>query len=409
MTAAAMLCPAVAAVPSLAASVVPASGPQTSWTAVSGAGASIPTPNDPAVYRYGHHTLEVAWMQRGTTNGDVLMTRRFDSRTGAKKGGTHKVMPAWAAINSQPRLVSYQGQRVLVFAGIRNPLNNLDPYNASEAYYFTSTDGKAWVLQPNALSHTAGVAASAGLAATSAGGQLVVAYALSPNGWITYHQGITGGIPAGGTDETTDHDTKCCVYDPALASDPSGGRVWAAWYSNSPNQGWNGIDAQPVPTGTRYSAPGSSSTSGAGAVSVSPGQAVQLAARPASHNGGVYTAYAIGYPTPTTIGVWKLGTGKTALRIDAGHLVADVGIAAGLGGRLWVYWADRATHDIRVALTNTKVTKVAATYTLRPPNSTYYQALTLVGDGSDSAKGRLNLVAVIGGTRTAIFYTQVKP
>ncbi len=371
------------------------------WKAV----ATVPvySIDQPAVHRY-KNTLVIAWVQPGTHSGQVLMTRRYDARTGAKRGGTHKVMPAWAALNDQPQLTFHNGQKMLVFAGIRTAVG-VDPYQASLPYYLTSGDAKSWVLQFGSLAHTQGVAASSGLAAINDANTPVVAFALSPNGWITYHQGISATIPATEPDGTTVHDTKCCVYDPGLGRDAKSHRVWVAWYTNSPHAGWNGVNAEGVPSGKRHHAPGSSTKFHGSQLSVSPNQTIQLASRPAKNHGGVYTAYAIGYPSPTTIGLWKLGASKTALRIHTGHLVADVGVAPATGGRLWIYWEDRATRDVKAALTNTKATKIASTHTLTPPGSSN-TAFNLVGDGS---KGRLNLVAVWGGTSTRLFYRQVKP
>lgn len=366
---------------------------------------NVPSIDQPALHRY-HHTLVLAWVQQEPTGGQVLMTRRYDARNGGAQGGAHKVMPAWAAINTQPQLTFVNDQRALVFAGIHNPSTPTDPYNDGTVFYLTSGDAKVWTLQPGALSHTNGVAAAYGLAAINDAGAPVVAFALSPNGWITFHQGVSTTIPASTSDGTTSHDSKCCVYDPGLGRDEASGRVWTAWYSNSPSKGWNGVSAQAIPSGKRYHAPASSMRYNGAWSSVSSSQTVQLASRPHGNHGGVYTAYPIGYPSPTTIGVWKVGTAKTAFRINTGDLVSTVGVTPATGGRLWVYWSDRSTGKVEAALTNASATKITSTHTLAPPNKASYQAQNLVGDGS---KGRLNLVAVMGGTKEGIFYTQVKP
>ena len=370
------------------------------WKAVSTV--KVSPLDQPGVHTYGS-TFEIAWVQPGTHTGDVLMTRRFNAKTGASMGGTHKVMPAWAALNNQVQLSSYRGQRMLIFAGIRETSKPTDPYENSSMYYLTSGDGKAWQLQPGSLSHVEGVTASEGLAAVNDAGTPVVAFALSPNGWITYHKGVSASIPATEPDGTSHHDTKCCVYDPGLARDSHGGWIWAAWYSNSPNNGWNGINAEAIPSGKRHVAPGSSVTYTGKPSSISPNQTVQLASRPKRNHGGVYTAYLIGYPSPTTIGVWQLATAKTAFRITGKDAVDKVGIAPATGGRLWIYWYDRTSRKVMVALTNTKVTKVASTFTLPSPGG--QEPFNLVGDGTS---GRLNLVAV-GGTQTKIYHTVVKP
>jgi hypothetical protein len=138
---------------------------------------------------------------------------------------------------------------------------------------------------------------------------------------------------------------------------------------------------------------------------VDPGQGVQVAGRPKAAGGGAYTAYAIGWPSAKSIGVWRLGAKRPAIKIRSRDQVRNVGIAPGQRGRLWIYWVDAPKQRIDVALTNRRATRVGKIRSFPNPHPAPGNGpQCLIGDGT---AGPLDLVVVNAGSPTAVYLGRI--
>jgi hypothetical protein len=367
------------------------------WQQVTDGG--VPPIAEPAVHRYGK-TLQVAWV-----SGKQIRTRMYNALTGAPKGGITKVLSGWAGLNEQVALTSYNGERMLAFAGIRSTVGPPGPYDQGSLYYALSPDGVTWTLQPGSVSHDTNVLSAIGIAAIDDGGTPMTAFAVSPHSYVGIHSGVSATVPASTADTTTASAPGGNVYYPGLARDAKTHAVWVAWYVINQKNGWEGINAQPVsPAGTHIHAPLSSSTSLGKAASLDPDQTVPVAART---RGGLYTAYVSGYPTSTKIVVWKLGAANPAFTIPVHHSDGIVTVAPSVDGKIWVSWVDTTTGRIEAARTNVAVTRIGAVRTVTPPKSAFGFVGNTIGDGST---GAFDLVATRNGGSSAIsYFTRILP
>jgi hypothetical protein len=356
----------------------------------------------PALLRVGKK-LDVVWVQ-GSNSKYRVVSRLFTASTAKARGTTHAVIPTWEQLNYQVAIVPDGKQRMVFFSGIHSALDHpATQFDQSLVYDATSADGKNWSLHTGSASHSK-LLGSTGLTAVARGVPYV---AFDVNGIVRYHHGVSTAAPASTSDGAPATNTKCCAIHPGIGRDAKSGRVWEVWNDDSGVTGWDGIDAQPVAPGSkRVHAPSSSVKSGGTSNSVTADQGVQVAGRPKSAAGGLFTAYAVGWPEPTKIGVWRLGAKHLAFTIKSPHRIGDVGVAAGRGGRLWVYWVDRATQRIKVARTNPKATAIGRVHTLNNPHAAPGNAPEcLIGNGT---AGPLDLVAVNAGSPTAVYLTRVK-
>jgi hypothetical protein len=370
------------------------------WRQVSDGG--VPSIAEPAVHRYGN-TLQVAWVQQ-LSNSERVRTRIYNAKTGTPQGGINTIVSGWASLNEQVALTTYNGERMLVFAGIRSTTGPPGPYDQGTLYYALSPDGVTWTLESGSISHNTDVLAAYGFAAVDDANTTTTAFAISPHSYIDIHRGVSASVPATTADTTTASAPACCVYDPGLGRDAKTHAVWVAWYTNSEKTGWDGINAQPIsPAGAHVHAPLSSLTFSGTPSSISPDQSVQVAARV---GGGLYTAYISGYPTSTRIVVWKLGASQPAIEIPVHHNDGVVAVEPSIGGRIWVSWVDRTTNRINAARTNKAVTRIGAVRTLAVPNAASASVGNAVGDGTI---GPLDLVALRNGSSSVIYFTRVLP
>ena len=131
-----------------------------------------------------------------------------------------------------------------------------------------------------------------------------------------------------------------------------------------------------------------------------PGQRTALTGRIGA--GGVYLAYGAGYPAFGTVQLLRIG--RQPVAVARSSRIEHVGIAAGPGGRLWLFWSTGdgyvVTRSNRAATRFESVTRVA----LPEAGATTYG---LYGEGS---AGTLDLVAHAGsGSSIPDWHTQVLP
>lgn len=384
-----------------ASHAAPGAGGSTTWVQLS-SGSGITNIVDPDVQRFGK-TLQVVWTQESGTSA-VLRTRIIGA-DGSPASTVHDVLAAWGSLDEFPAIITTGGQRMIVFSGIRTT-DTSDPYSAGAMYVATSSDGLTWTLGTGSMSHSTSAYASYGSDAVDAAGTPVAVFTPGTSNDISFHVGVSAANPATEPDATTTHNAKCCAYYAGAAYDKPSGQAWTAWYSNSGDPSTDGVDAQRVypSLGTFFHAPKSTVASNGSASSIAPIQRVQVASRTGSA-GGLWTAYPIGYPSPTKIALWRLGTSSPLVMATA-KTVSQIGVAPGPGGRMWLFWWESYSSRLHAVRTNPGVTRFGRVCTIGTPHATT-DIWKTAGDGS---LGRLDLVVNAGsGSAEQISSTRVKP
>ena len=358
----------------------PAHATPTKWVTISSGNVNT-TGTQPSIARFGKN-YEVVWTS-GSGNTWALHGRILDA-AGKPLGSQLNILPTnWSGVALDPTILSYAGKRTIAFGGGKTGKSG--PYDTNAEYMTTSSTGKTWSLYNGSLSADDG-AANGATAVIADGTNLVVGLARSDA--VAYHIGAPSPAdPQSGSDPLTS-DTGNFSYDPGLGKDAKTGQVWALWYSNSGTNGKDGVNAQVISPslGTRVHAPGSSDPvlKSAGVQQDLP--AVQRV------GGGVYTAYRV--PNTLAIDVWKVGSSKVLATIhDKLWGVSFVTMAAGPGGRLWLFWADR--NGWRATRSNKAGTKFGPVLVSKIPSS-YYGHAAIAANG---AAGPLEAVAVIANAK----------
>lgn len=294
----------------------------------------------------------------------------------------NNVLPTpWATLEPTPVVLSTGAGLRVVFGGQRD----INPGFWSDGRMYTATadsGGETWSLPAEAVGISHSASASYGTGAVTLGdGTPVAAFPL--NSTLTWHVG-TGSDP-----DHTYTAPACCLYRTTLVRD--GNAVWAAWYANGGTPSTDGIFVkQLLPTeGPVSKAPGSSNGS-----SVEPDDRVALAAR---SGGGVYAAYCVGYPSCTSLRLWKVGTSKTAT-VPHTRFAASVAISPGPSGRLWIAWYDNLPK-VRAVRTGVNGMSMGAVQTAGLPKGGAAYALAI-----DGTRGRGDIVLNDGN---GFWHTQV--
>ena len=217
---------------------------------------------------------------------------------------------------------------------------------------------------------------------------------------IRWHSGISPTDPAPAGSDGQFLLAGCCAYNAAVARDEATGAVFGSFYSNSSATTENGIQVgQILPTqGAFAQAPGSVTIRDGAADSEDPSQQVALASRP---GGGVYVAYAVGYPSATTIRLLQVGTSNT-IDVPGSANAEHISLAGGPDGRMWISWV--SGDRLKVVHTNTAVTRFGSTGAWGAPRGTD----TMWKTTSSAAGGALDVV-VTATTQAKInvWHTQV--
>jgi hypothetical protein len=360
------------------------------WQKLSAAGLS--GISQPSVLRRGT-TLYVAWQRRDSASAYSVRTRTI---TAAGQLGLAKVAVSnWAGIVYDPALVNTITRPLVVFGGQRT-------VNPSEFFagQMAAADavGTGWALDPFSFGQSTYAADSEGTAAVEWFGDQINAFA-APLGTIVIHQGSDPSSPASSADTVITEPVGSSTYDTAMAVDPSTNAVWVAWYAlNSGTPSANGIRyATFLPTvGIAATAPGSHNAAGS---SIQPDQRVAIAGVAT----GPWVAFTTGYPTGKAVELFNLKTHRTLL-VPGSANSDQVGLAAGPGGRLWVFWSTAQHNVIHAVRTNTAVTRFEPQQVFASPDTVYATA----GDGSP---GPLDLVINApvrsGSSDNELFYRRI--
>jgi hypothetical protein len=363
----------------------------------------IPTTNlgiidVPSVAHFGSD-LQIVWTQNSETQ---LRTAVVNS--GLLKTAALAPLPSWASVDQNPAVFANGRRRVIAFSGLRST-DTTDPFTSGAMYYLTSTDGRTWSLSSGSFSSSKSAYGSYGGDATSAGSVPIDVFTAATAHAISFHVGFDAANPSTRPDGHT-ADTGPDAYEPGVAYDSFSKQAWAAWYSNSGKPATDGINAQRIyPTvGPRLHAAYSTVSANGAASSLAPDQTVGIAARSASKGGGMYVAYVVGYPTATTVALLRLGSSRPMI-VATGTGVADVGVAAAPGGKLWLYWHDvSSTGSLHAVLTNATATAFGKVLTIARPQG----AGTIWKMVGDASLGPLELVvtADVNGA-TKMYYRRI--
>ncbi len=336
----------------------------------------------PSLVRSGNGDLHLVYAR--DTGGSTTLGHTALHTNGQVYLQNTILTPSWVTMDPAPVVVNGAGDLRVVFGGDLD----LGAGFWSDGRMYTATSdstGANWGLPAKAVGQSHQAYGSYGTAATTlADGTPIAGFPLGSV--LTWHVGT-----ASNPDQTYDvGPTHCCIYNAAMVRD--GSKVYVAWYQNDDSTAGNGTFVKQIyPTiGPTLKAPGSSK----GANSLPAGR-VALAAR---DGGGVYAAYCVGYPSCTSVRVWKVGTNKTT---DVPHskFVTTISLSPSPSGRLWVAWSDNIPK-VRAVRTGKSGLAVGAVQTAGLPKgkSAVY---SLAVDGT---RGRGDIVVNVGDS---FWHTQV--
>ncbi|WP_459972369.1 carboxypeptidase-like regulatory domain-containing protein [Nocardioides pyridinolyticus] len=365
------------------------------WVEVSG---PVSSGTQPGVARLAG-SLQVVWSQ---TDGDgrSVRTRLLDAG-GAVESPVLPVVTGWPAIIDDPKVIGPAGARRVVFAGIHP-----DPFSdhTGPAVFAESSDGESWTPGSGSLSQsTAAGSGSVGIAAIDAGGTPFFAKG-GFSGGVIVHRGVDATVPATAPDLRAT-EVQGAPVDVAFARDTATDEVYVAWYSlGATDDDQAGTFVQrmwPQPNGGLLKAPGSSDGSGR---STGTGQPVALAERA---GGGVWLAYLVGYPTSSTIRLWKVGTSER-LTIDTGAAASHLCLTPSTAGRLWLSWRTIGDHRLHAVRTSRDVGRLGPVQHVTQPGGPSTSVWLTACEGS---RGPLSLVvnAQTTAARPTIYARQVLP
>lgn len=368
----------------------PTAGGPGRWSQVTASGTSII--NDVGLVRGADGILHVLWEQ-GTTAGKEKIV---DSPIGP--GGT----PATRVTIASNQFLVTDPDATATPSGLDAFWNGIQSDNPSSPQgTFEATrpvKGGHWKLAGStpplpAVPYTS----SSDSAGTGGDGKPWVAFT-GTDSLVVLHQGH--------------HETQippkvgCCVYNPGFGTDGTSGATWLAY--GSVIGGREGVYAQ------RLSAAGAAGAATRLPGSVTGGNTI-LAAQRTGITGrghgrpGVYAVYPVGYPSPRSLDLIRLGTSKPVkLASFGGFSEEEAGetVAAGPNGRLWVTWFDGDGTPAQLFVRASGTTNLSFGKTVKVPlpagTSVVYKVYT------SAQAGRLDVVALL--TRhgvTAYFATQV--
>jgi len=305
-------------------------------------------------------------------------------------GGSNLASGGWGSIGTDPDLVVMpDGSLRLLFNAIGNSPDQLGLLSAT-----APADGGTWTPHGGRISPATTVQAVG--ATLLADGTPIVAY--SSGFGLHSHSGLNSGDPdvafAGSV------SSKCCLYNPDIATDESGGQAVVAFFSNRDGEACIYVQELGGPVTLVDDAFGEF----AGRKDfVSPDQRMPIVARA---GGGVYLAYCKGYPSCSAVRLWRALSEAGPVNVAKGGDIEDVNVSRGPEGRLWVMWWDAGKDRIYATRTNKKATKPGPITTLKIPNGQDH-VWKLFGEGS---AGPLDLLAsVTDSGNVAYHHMQVLP
>jgi hypothetical protein len=333
--------------------------------------------------------LHVIWLRKNGNLRDLMHTAV--DKEGKVAGAPSTVMSGWSVITN-PYLVVAGGKLHAFFGGIRTT-DVKDPYRQGSLYTASSSAaGTAWTLDPGAKVQSHNATASPVAATVTKDGKFVSSWAVSFA--LQAHIGVDP------KQDDLKLETRCCTYQPHLATDSQTGEVVLEWYSNI--KAASGLYAQTIlpSLGTATYVPGSSSESRTDSLSAD--QRVGMTAREGAP--GIYMGYCSGYPTCRTVQVWPYKAAAPLVVAQAPG-ARFVNIASGPEGRLWVMWM--RSGRLYATRSNRAATRFGNIITVTPPEGTS----SIWKVGGEGSNGPLDMLAsvTVGLKELATWHTQVLP
>ncbi len=368
-----------------------AGGPGT-WTKL----ATLDNGADTAgMLRTSDGTLHLVWLAKRASNSTQSIGTSTISLSG-KLVATGTALSGWGSLEQDPQLVRDGSGMRLIFEG---GTGTTGCFSYGLVYTATSTDGKHWSLATGSLSsHSAGIG---NLAATTELNEVTPVATFA--GGHLFHVDFNPNCPASTLDGTIAQTIGSAPSNPAIATDPATGAVWAAWYQNFVKQGYWADQILPT-QGAPIEAPRSAATP---TQNNQPLEPVALAGRP---GGGVYMAYCTASSSQQCahIDLWKVGS-STVKVVPGSHnsTRTRVALAAGPQGRLSVIWYDSTKNVIHAVRTNTSATAFGSIRTIKVPAHTFgFNSIQAEG-----SSGRLDVVIVdqlsTTGLPISLYHTQI--
>ena len=371
-----------------------AGGPGT-WTDISGPVGSLLVQPDTA--RGG--ALHVVWSVSGTL--DDLNYRQI-AANGTPAGAIKDLTPGgWPILSSRPAIVAAPAGSttgVDVFAGAQSPAAVLEGL----ADWYSGDNGASFGPAPVVVTAD-GAAYGGDVSAVVTPGAVFQTWA-NTFGVFT-HRGETPSPPAQNVNDVGNYG-----YNPAFGYDAVSGRLYVVAEYNA--TGKEGLWARQIDPATGLPAGGSfelsnSSTMYGGTRSFDMedtrtpvagliGQAVVL------------VAYPTGYPSATTLRVWRITPGGQTTSVLAGGASAKgaTAVSADPSGRAWVVWTDSSSTPRRVYASRSNVGATAWGKTVSVPGPGGTDSLWQLAASAQS--DRVDVLAQYGsGSTNRIYHTQV--
>jgi len=377
------VCAAVAAAIALLLATGASAGPRGQWTRLPG---TVINFAEPGLARASDGVLHVVYVRDAGPRDDLM---HVTVRPSGAVVAAAVALGGWRSLNHPDLVRMPDGSLRAFFGGIRTTESG-EP-NTSLNTATAPPSGRPWTLQIGkaAQSNTAYVGASTG-AGLARDGTPISAWAST--GQLGFHYGVDPGDPDG-----TVPQTGCCLYQPEIATDAASGQTYVGFFSLE--RGREGIYVQRISPagvqGPRLLAPGTRVRGNA----VNPGARTGLTGRLGAP--GVFLAHGRGYPTYSSVALWRVGATRPQLVVKADR-AQHVNVAAAPQGRLWLMWEQEGT--IYAARTNRAANRLGALNALRlPRGGTLFR---LSGEGS---AGPLDLVANVRSGEQALWHQQVWP
>ena len=309
------------------------------WTDLSGPVGSLLV--QPRVARDATGMLHVVWITAGAKQDLKQRPIAADGTAGA----VQTLAAAWPTLTN-PALV-YDGaaaaNQLMVFAGgIRS--GDAAETHSGLNWWASSDGGSTWALQPGLVSGPGGIAYSSDISAVATPSAVFQTWFGTAGVFV--HRGL-----AAGSDQNV-NDVGDYGYNSALAFDATGNKLYVVAAYNA--TGKPGLWAREIDQttgagqGLSFQLP-QSTTDYSGTESFDMKQTT-VPVTGLVGQGGVVVAYPTGYPSTTTLRVWKIAGGTTTTAALAAG-VSEKGataVAADPDGRAWVVWTDNGGTVRRV-------------------------------------------------------------
>lgn len=356
------------------------------WSRISGSDA-VSTAAAPSLARTSDGVLHVVY---ASEDGFGKNLRHVAVTSAGALSGSTTIHTGFDTMNPYPVLVTTStGLRVAYGAFIADPPGN--PYSAGYVYHAASDSvGSSWTVFTSGLLLDPQGYTSDGTGAVSLSDDTPVT-AFARGSEIRYGSGS-------GATSSSIAQSQCCAYYATVVTDGSNAAV--VWQGNGGTADSTGVFARQIHPGlgaTTYKAPKSSTNTGAGHASSMSDQPTAAVQR---NDGFTWIAYPVGYPTRTSVGLWR--GGDTSAKYLSGSAGARlVALATGPSGRLWVAWAV-GTDTVKLVRTAASGAAVGPVRTVKKPAA----ATGIYQIALDATYGEADLV-INGGN--GLYHTQVKP